>query len=129
MRPTSEVWRRGCPAAVPEMHRQVGPLKFGNDGMARRGVLVRHLVMPGQEEESAAIVEWLAEEVSRETFVNVMGQYQPQYEVGGIARDGLPKYATINRPPRSSEVASVYKVALAAGLRRFDERRARLSPL
>ncbi len=115
--------------AILEMHRQVGPLKFGKDGMARRGVLVRHLVMPGQEEESAAIVEWLAEEVSRETFVNVMGQYQPQYEVGGIARDGLPKYATINRPPRSSEVASVYKAALAAGLRRFDERRERLSPL
>ena len=51
-------------AAVTEMHRQVGPLRFGSDGLARRGVLVRHLVMPGQQAEAAAIMGWLAGDVS-----------------------------------------------------------------
>ena len=52
-------------AAILEMNRQVGPLRLGEDGIARRGVLVRHLVMPGQAEEAAAIFDWLAREVSR----------------------------------------------------------------
>ena len=75
--------------AILEMHRQVGPLKLGPDGLARRGVLVRHLVMPGQEDEAAAIFEWLAREVSPYTYVNVMGQYRPQYQVGRLPGDLL----------------------------------------
>ena len=67
--------------AIREMHRQVGPLKFAPNGLARRGVLVRHLVMPGQTEEAAAIFRWLSEEISPDTYVNVMGQYRPEYEV------------------------------------------------
>jgi putative pyruvate formate lyase activating enzyme len=109
-------------AAILEMHRQVGPLKFGPDGLARRGVLVRHLVMPGQEEEAAAIFRWLAEEVSPDTFVNIMGQYRPEYEVGGIARDGSPKYAEINRRPGREELPCATRAAREAGLWRFDER-------
>jgi putative pyruvate formate lyase activating enzyme len=60
-------------AAVLEMHRQTGPLLLGRDGLARRGVFVRHLVMPGFVEESAAIFGWLASEVFFDTYVNVMG--------------------------------------------------------
>src|SRR5262249_56739151 len=71
--------------AILEMHRQVGVLRFGPEGLARRGVLVRHLVMPGQEEEAAAIFEWLAREVSPDTYVNVMGQYPPRYQGGTLA--------------------------------------------
>lgn len=85
--------------AIQEMHRQVGPLKFGPDGVARRGVLVRHLVMPCQVDESAEIFHWLADELSPDTYVNILGQYRPAYEVGRIARDGEPQYADINRRP------------------------------
>ena len=112
--------------AILEMHRQVGPLKFGKDGLAKRGVLVRHLVMPGQGGEAAAIFRWLADEVSRDTYVNVMGQYHPDYEVGDIARDGTPKYRSIDRSLRSSELVDAYRAALDAGLWRFDERRQEL---
>ena len=110
--------------AILEMHRQVGPLRFGPDGLAKRGVLVRHLVMPGQEDEATAILEWLAREVSRDTYVNVMGQYRPDYQVGQITRNGNVKYAGINRRPRPEEMERAYALARRAGLWRFDERRA-----
>jgi putative pyruvate formate lyase activating enzyme len=108
--------------AIQEMHRQVGPLKFGRDGLARRGVLVRHLVMPGQSEEAEAIFRWLAEEVSRDTYVNIMGQYRPEYEVGQIARDGLRRYDEIARRPGRDEMARAFQAARRAGLWRFDPR-------
>jgi putative pyruvate formate lyase activating enzyme len=109
--------------AILEMHRQVGPLRFGTDGLARRGVLVRHLVMPGQEAEAAAIFDWLAREVSPDTYVNVMGQYRPAYKVGEIARDGRPGYLEIGHAPRPSELQEAFAAARAAGLWRFDTRR------
>jgi len=109
--------------AIKEMHRQVGALKFGPDGLARRGVLVRHLVMPGQAAEAKSIFHWLAEEVSRDTYLNIMGQYRPEYEVGQIAGDGLPaKYAEIDRRPAGEELERAYAAARQAGLWRFDER-------
>ncbi|GMU93935.1 MAG: radical SAM protein [Candidatus Hydrogenedentota bacterium] len=108
--------------AIAEMHRQVGVLKFGPDGMARRGVLVRHLVMPGQTREAAAIFRWLADELSPDTYVNVMGQYRPEYQVGSIAGDGKPKYEDIHRRPLPAEMREAYDAARNAGLWRFDER-------
>jgi putative pyruvate formate lyase activating enzyme len=108
--------------AILEMHRQVGPLVFDSDGLARRGVLVRHLVMPGQEDEATAIFEWLATEVSPDTYVNVMGQYHPAYQVGEIARNGRVRYAEINRRPSAAEMAKAHRSARRAGLWRFDER-------
>jgi putative pyruvate formate lyase activating enzyme len=108
--------------AIREMHRQVGDLRFGPDGIARRGLLVRHLVMPGQTDETAAILRWLAEELSPDTYVNVMGQYRPAYQVGGSARDGTPKYAEIDRPPTAAEIEAAYAAARDAGLWRFDGR-------
>lgn len=57
-------------AAVLEMHRQVGDLVFSEDGIARRGLLVRHLVMPGLVDEGKRIVRWVADEVSKDTYVN-----------------------------------------------------------
>ncbi len=108
--------------AIREMHRQVGPLRLGPDGLARRGVLLRHLVMPGQGAEAAAIFEWLAREVSPDTYVNIMGQYRPDYQVGGIAANGLPRYTEIARRPFEAEMAAAYESARRAGLWRFDER-------
>ena len=109
--------------AILEMHRQVGPLRFGKDGLAKRGLLVRHLVMPGQEDEAAAIFEWLAREVSPDTYVNIMGQYRPAFQVSDDARDGNPKYADIDRAPLPGEMQAAFAAARRAGLWRFDERR------
>jgi putative pyruvate formate lyase activating enzyme len=113
--------------AIAEMHRQVGPLRFGRDGLARRGVLLRHLVMPGQEDEAAAIFRWVARELSEDSYVNIMGQYRPAYEVGTPARGSSsrkkgPRYLPIARRPRSDELGSAYRSARAVGLWRFDER-------
>ena len=108
--------------AILEMHRQVGPLKFGPDGVARRGVLVRHLVMPGQLDETEAIFRWLAREVSPDTFVNIMGQYRPAYGVGERGRDGDAMYDEINRRPAPDDIPRAYDAALRAGLWRFDQR-------
>ncbi len=108
--------------AIREMHRQVGPLRFGPDGLARRGVLVRHLVMPGQTDEAAAIFEWLARELSPDTYVNVMGQYRPEYQVGTPAANGTPRHLDIARRPTTAEMDDAYAAARRAGLWRFDER-------
>jgi len=106
--------------AIKEMHRQVGDLRFGPDGIARRGLLVRHLVMPGLVEESKQIVRWLASEVSKDTYLNIMGQYRPQYLVGRRSGDGKVKYEAINRPPTYRELSEVRRAAEEAGLWRFD---------
>ncbi len=103
--------------ALLEMHRQVGVLRFGDDGVARRGVLVRHLVMPGAEHETTSIMRWLADEVSVDTYVNVMAQYRPDHRVPGSDR-----YADIDRRPHASEIDAAYVSARQAGLWRFDER-------
>jgi putative pyruvate formate lyase activating enzyme len=113
--------------AILEMHRQVGTLRFGPDGLAKRGVLVRHLVMPGQTEEAAAIFEWLAKEVSPDTYVNVMAQYRPEHLVGQTDPSGKIRYAEINRVPCRDEIEAASAAARHAGLRRFDERRPRLA--
>ncbi|HWC10726.1 MAG TPA: radical SAM protein [Acidimicrobiales bacterium] len=102
--------------AVAEMHRQVGALRVGPDGLARTGLIVRHLVMPGQEEEAAAIFEWLASALSPDTYVNVMGQYRPEYKVDG------DRYGDINRRARANEMEAAYAAARRAGLWRLDER-------
>ncbi len=113
--------------AIREMHRQVGELRFTPDGLACRGVLVRHLVMPGQLDQSEQIFRWLAEELSPDTFVNIMGQYRPTYEVGNIIESGRnagrTRYAEVNRQPYGSELEAAYEAARTAGLWRFDQRR------
>ncbi len=112
--------------AIQEMHRQVGDLRFTADGLACRGLLVRHLVMPGLLEESREIFRFLAR-LSRDTFVNIMGQYRPEYEVGTIATSGRnagsARYVEINRCVCEAELEGAYEAAHAAGLRRFDKRR------
>ena len=103
--------------AIQEMHRQVGALRFTRDGLACRGLLVRYLVMPGQLDEAKAIFQWLATTLSADTYVNIMAQYRPAYEVGARS-----KYAAINRRPFPKELASAARLARRAGLWRFDER-------
>jgi putative pyruvate formate lyase activating enzyme len=114
--------------AIREMHRQVGDLRLSPHGIAVRGLLVRHLVMPGQLDEARSIFHWLAAEISPDTYVNIMGQYRPEHDVGRIAdagrRDaGSVRYVEINRSPGRREVDDAYAAAREAGLWRFDERR------
>ena len=111
---------RAC-EAILEMHRQVGDLRFGSDGLARRGLLVRYLVMPGQQEEASAVFRWLADNVSPDTYVNIMGQYRPEYQVRSLGVNGQgEKYPEINRPPHQAELDAAYEAARKAGLWRFD---------
>ena len=104
-------------AALKEMHRQVGDLKMDENGIARRGVLLRHLVMPGQLAETKAIMRFLAEEISPDTYVNVMPQYRPAGKVNAT------DYAEINQGLSGAEYAEAVRLAKEAGLWRLDERR------
>ena len=103
--------------AIQEMHRQVGPLKFDERGLAKQGVLVRHLVMPGEIAGTHEIVDFLANEVSTDTYINVMDQYRP------AGRVNSEKFDEINRRATSSEYRTAIDAAQQAGLYRFDERR------
>ena len=95
-------------AALREMHRQVGDLVI-EDGIARQGLLVRHLVMPGYGEDSRAIIDFLADEISPNTAVNVMGQYHPMHRA---SHDPL-----IARPPTHEEIHAARNHARKRGLR------------
>lgn len=117
--------------SVKAMHAQVGDLCFTADGIAKKGLLVRHLVMPGFEAESARIMEFLAHDVSKDCFVNIMEQYHPDAYVGrpktrskqttdkGGDNASGKRYAEINRAVTKDEVSSVRKAAETAGLWRF----------
>jgi putative pyruvate formate lyase activating enzyme len=78
--------------------------------------------MPGQEDEAAAIFEWLAREVSPDTYVNIMGQYRPDYQVGQIAANGREKPPAIGLRPTPGELEGALRAARRAGLWRFDQR-------
>lgn len=102
-------------AAVKEMHRQVGDLRVNDRGLAERGLLIRHLVLPNNLAGTAAIAFFLAGEISPDTYINLMDQYRPCYR----ARDS----AEINRPLTREEYAEAMSQAMAHGLRRFDSPR------
>ncbi len=102
--------------AIKEMHRQVGALKFDEHGLALRGVLVRHLVMPGCLDDTKAILRFLAEEVSPDTDVNIMAQYYPSNKVT------FDKYPELNRRITLDEYHGAIENAQQIGLQRLDER-------
>lgn len=114
--------------SIRAMHKQVGDLAFTSDGLAKKGVLLRHLVMPGKEDEGREIMRWLAENVSKDIYVHIMEQYHPDAHVGKKKRrtnetSGAEKvrYAEINRAIREEELGSVRDAAVASGLWRFCE--------
>lgn len=100
----------GVRAALLEMQRQVGDLVLDERGIARRGLLIRHLVMPGYLEDTERILGFLAAEVSRGAYVNVMAQYHPAHRA-----DRFPE---LMRRPTREEYARACALAWAAGLRR-----------
>jgi putative pyruvate formate lyase activating enzyme len=100
--------------AILEMHRQVGDLVMDDEGVAVKGLLVRHLVMPGGLEETREVLRFLAQGVSVDTYVNVMDQYRPC----GKAYQCPP----IDRRLSSDEYQEALKMAKDAGLHRLGEK-------
>ncbi len=98
--------------ALREMHRQVGDLVVDDHGVAVRGLIVRHLVLPGGLAGTDETMSFIADELSRETYLNVMGQYHPEFRAG--------EFPEIARRVTVAEVAEGIRLARQAGLHRLD---------
>ncbi len=99
-------------ATVTEMFRQVGELEVDQHGLARRGMILRHLVVPGQLHETRAVLEFVAEELGSRCYVNLMAQYYPSGKVG---RDG--EYLELDRHLHREEYEQALTWAVELGLR------------
>ncbi len=104
--------------AIREMHRQVGALVFDENGLALRGLLIRHLVMPGDIAGTNRILEWIGQELGPEMFVNLLDQYYPAGKVSGS------EYSEISRRITPKEYRLALEAARVAGLHRLDGRSA-----
>jgi putative pyruvate formate lyase activating enzyme len=105
-------------ATIRAMHRQVGDLVCDEEGVALRGLLVRHLVMPGGLAGSGEVMRFLAEEISLDTYLNVMDQYGP----AGKVLELRERYTDIARRVTFGEIAEANGLARDAGLWRLDRR-------
>ena len=100
-------------AAIKEMHRQTGDLEINEEGVAQRGLLVRHLVLPHGLAGTKGIVNFLSKEISRNTYVNIMAQYCPCYKAFQIP--------SLRRRISSTEFREALSSAQKAGLSRLDK--------
>lgn len=107
---------RKAKKALKEMHRQVGDLVI-EDGVAVRGLLVRHLVLPGNLSGTKEVLSFIAQEISPDTYVNLMDQYRPCGEAW--------KYPPLDRFLSQEEYEEALRFAREVGLKRLDERRFR----
>jgi putative pyruvate formate lyase activating enzyme len=99
-------------STLREMHRQVGNLVLDHAGLAQRGLLVRHLVLPGNQAGTEKILAFLAKEISRDTYVNLMDQYRPCFHAA--------EYPGIDRRPTRAELREARTMARRLGLHRLD---------
>jgi len=97
--------------AIKEMHRQVGDLIIDENGVAKQGLLVRHLVLPNNLAGSEKIFEFLAKEISKNTFINIMDQYRPCYQAY--------QHPELSRQITQKEYQKVIDLAKKTGLRRI----------
>ena len=100
--------------AVQEMFNQVGDLQIDEHGLAVRGLLVRHLVMPGHLDETDGILDFLSKEVSQKTYINIMDQYRPCHKAFGVH--------PINRALTGEEYEQALAMADRKGLHNLDQR-------
>ena len=115
-----DYWDR-CTRAILEMHRQVGDLDIrtirsadaGEATVAVRGLLVRHLVLPGGLAHTPNVVRFLAEEVSKDTYINVMAQYRPAHQAS--------RFPELDRSIAGREYREALADARTAGLHRFAD--------
>ena len=101
-------------AAIKEMHRQVGDLVVNQRGIAERGLLIRHLVLPGELAGTREAMGFLAKEISPHTYVNIMAQYRPCGEAH--------KHPPLNRRVTPAEYEEALAIAQEEGIRRLDQR-------
>jgi len=102
-------------AAVKEMHRQVGDLEIDGDGIAQRGLLVRHLVLPNGLAGTKEVVNFISKQISLNTYSNIMAQYNPCYKAYEIP--------SLARPISTAEFQEAVELAHQAGLNRLDRAR------
>lgn len=107
--------------SILEMQRQVGVLETDEHGLARSGLLIRHLIMPGQVEDSKRILSWIAEHLPSDTYVNIMDQYYPAAEV----EQNPDQWSEINRHITRDEYDEVLTHARDVGLTNLDPRSSR----
>lgn len=100
-----------CKEAVKEMHRQVGDLQLDEKGIAYRGLIIRHLVLPNRLADSEKVLKFIAKEISPDSYVNIMDQYRPMYKAGN--------FPEINRSITRDEFKEVVLLAKDLGLSRF----------
>ncbi len=100
--------------AVREMHRQVGDLQFDSRGIAVKGLLIRHLVLPAGLAGSRNVLYFIAREISRNTYLNIMDQYRPAYQAHRVPE--------INRLVHREVYEGVVDLAIELGLKRLDDR-------
>jgi putative pyruvate formate lyase activating enzyme len=98
-------------SAIKEMHRQVGDLVINKEGIAVRGLIVRHLVLPNNLAGSEKIFEFIANEISKNTFLNIMDQYWPAYKAH--------QYPELSRRITKEEFEEVINLAKKFGLKRL----------
>ena len=104
-------------AAVREMHRQVGDLQIDEHGIAKRGLLVRHLVLPNGLAGTEAVLRFIAKEISQNTYLNIMDQYHPEHRA--------LEFPELSRPLQLPEFVEAVRLASKFGLARLDKVRAR----
>ncbi|MDD5418579.1 MAG: radical SAM protein [Methanomicrobiaceae archaeon] len=108
-------YTRFMKAALREMHRQAGDLVIEN-GIAVRGMIIRHLVLPANLANSELVLEFIAEEISRDSYVNIMAQYYPAWHAAGDLRD--PALQPLRRRITQEEYRYAVGCALELGLHR-----------
>ena len=98
--------------AILEMHRQVGVAKPAEDGLMYRGLMIRHLVMPNNVSGTKEVIEWIARNLPKDTYINIMSQYRPMHKAF--------KYPEISRKITRQEYEDAINWARAAGLTNLD---------
>ena len=98
--------------ALKEMHRQVGDLVMDERGIALRGLLVRHLVLPAGLAGTGEVMDFIAREISPDTYVNIMDQYRPCYKAH--------EYPPLNRRITAAEFKEAVAIAREKGIHRLD---------
>jgi putative pyruvate formate lyase activating enzyme len=110
----AENYARAVQEGLREMQRQVGDLVLDDDGLAKRGLLVRHLVMPAGASETREVMRFLAREISSNVYVNLMDQYHPAFKT--------ERYPEIHRRITEEEYLAAYEAAIEEGITRLDAR-------
>ena len=110
--PSADTYPEVTKSALIEMNRQVGVAKPSSDGIMHRGLMIRHLVMPNRVGGTKKIVEWIAENLPKDTYVNLMSQYRPMFKAFN--------YPDISRKITFEEYDEAIQWAKEAGLTNLD---------